>query len=150
MYLVVLFMYFHPIYYLRPPYLSLLLVARTQARNHIAGASSPPSPARFVPFLFYREKTSALSSFVDSRRMLTSTINHCKTIRRKDWCWLVIQEHNGQKKVQYLYRSTPPSTFFCQVPLTWAFVLHPQKHFWDKKLYARACATRHVTFFAFS
>ena len=53
---------FHPIYYLRPSFLSLLVA--TQIRGHIAG-SSPPSPVRFVPCVFYREKTQpCLSSSI--------------------------------------------------------------------------------------
>ena len=53
--------FFHPIYYLRPSILSLLVV--TQIRGHIAG-SSPPLPTTVRALYFYREKISALSSLV--------------------------------------------------------------------------------------
>ena len=45
--------------------LSCPLLVKTQIRGHIAGPSSP-SPLRYVPSIFYREKNSAFSSFVDS------------------------------------------------------------------------------------
>ena len=61
------FFFFHPIYYLRPYSLSLLVV--TQIRGHIAG-SSPPLPTAVRALHFYREKISALSSLVDSRRIM--------------------------------------------------------------------------------
>ena len=47
---------------------SLLVV--TQIRGHIAG-SSPPLPTTVRALHFYREKISALSSLVDSRRIVT-------------------------------------------------------------------------------
>ena len=50
---------------LRPSVLSLLVV--TQMRGHIAG-SFPPLPTAVRALHFYREKISALSSLVDSRR----------------------------------------------------------------------------------
>ena len=59
--------FFHPIYYLRPSILSLLFV--TQIRGHIAG-SSPPLPTTVSALYFYREKISALSSLVDSSRIV--------------------------------------------------------------------------------
>ena len=59
--------FFHPIYYLRPSILSLLVV--TQIRGHIAG-SSPPLPTTVRGLHFCREKISALSSLVDSRRIV--------------------------------------------------------------------------------
>ena len=59
---------FHPIYYLRPSILSLLIVV-TQIRGHIAG-SSPPLPTTVRALHFYREKISALSFVVDSRRIV--------------------------------------------------------------------------------
>ena len=61
-----------------PFFLSLpgiLFIVVTQIRGDIAG-STPPSPLRFVPCIFYREKISALSSLVDSRRIVpTHAIN---------------------------------------------------------------------------
>ena len=59
--------FFHPIYYLRPSILSLLVV--TQIRGHIAG-SSLPLPNTVSALHFYRENISALSSLVDSRRIV--------------------------------------------------------------------------------
>ena len=61
------FFFFHPIYYLRPSILSLLVV--TQIRGHIAG-SSPPLPTTVLALHFYPEKISALSSLVDPRRIV--------------------------------------------------------------------------------
>ena len=57
----------HLIYHLRPSVLSLLVV--TQIRGHIAG-SSPRLPSTVRALHFYREKISALSSLVDSRRVV--------------------------------------------------------------------------------
>ena len=48
-------------------FLSLLVV--TQSRGHIAG-SFPPLPTTVRALHFYREKISALSSLVDSRRIV--------------------------------------------------------------------------------
>ena len=59
--------FFHPIYYLPPSILSLLVV--TQIRGHIAG-SSPFLPTTVRALHFYREKLSALSSLVDSRQIV--------------------------------------------------------------------------------
>ena len=58
---------FHPIYYLRPSFLSLLVA--TQIRGHTAD-SSPPLPTAVRDLRFYRDKISALSSLVDSRRIV--------------------------------------------------------------------------------
>ena len=63
----IFFIFFHPIYYLRPFVLSLL--AATQIRDHIAG-SSPPLLTTVRALHFYREEISALSSLVDSRRIV--------------------------------------------------------------------------------
>ena len=61
--------FFHPIYYLRHSILSLPVV--TQIGGHIAGSSSPlPTINRVRALHFYREKLSALSSLVDSRRIV--------------------------------------------------------------------------------
>ena len=57
----------HPIYYLRPSILFLLVV--NKIRGHIAG-SSAPLPTTVRALHFFREKTSALSSLVDSRRIV--------------------------------------------------------------------------------
>ena len=59
----------HPIYYLRPSILSPSYVVVTQIRGHIAG-SSPPLPTTVGALHFYREKISALSSLVDTRRIV--------------------------------------------------------------------------------
>ena len=48
-------------------FLSLLVV--TQIRDHMAG-SSPPLPTTVRALHFYREKISALSSLVESRRLV--------------------------------------------------------------------------------
>ena len=55
----------HPIRYLRSTFLSLLVV--TQIRGHIRSRLLSPLPTTVRAFHFHREKTSALSSFVDSR-----------------------------------------------------------------------------------
>ena len=62
----VLFFFPYPFYYLRPSVLSLLVV--TQIRGHIAVSSPLPTTVRALHF--YREKISALSSLVDSRRIV--------------------------------------------------------------------------------
>ena len=77
-----LFLFFlNPIYYLRPFVLSLLIVTRpsvlsllivTQIRGHVAG-SSPPVPTTVRALHFYRDKISALSSLVDSRRIMSTS-----------------------------------------------------------------------------
>ena len=58
----------HPIYYLRPSFLFLLVV--TQIRGHIAGPSPPLTTTATAYYgtclAFYREKESTLSSLVDS------------------------------------------------------------------------------------
>ena len=53
------FFFPHPIYDLRPSFLSLLVV--TQIRGHIAG-SFPPLPTTVRALDFYREEILALSS----------------------------------------------------------------------------------------
>ena len=67
-------LFFHPIYYLRPSILSLLVVA--QIRGDIEG-SSPPLPTAVRALHFNREKISALSSLVDSRRIVRTRICAC-------------------------------------------------------------------------
>ena len=61
--------FFFAIPFLSSPFCSLSLLVVTQIRGHIAGFP-PPYPLRFVPCIFYREKISALSSLVDSRRIV--------------------------------------------------------------------------------
>ena len=61
-------LFFHPIYYVRPSFLSLLRVV-TQIRGHIAG-SSPPTPLRPRALHFFPEKILALSSFVNCRQIV--------------------------------------------------------------------------------
>ena len=69
------FSFFHPIYYFvlfgQLP-LTVVLIVVPQIRGHIRTAgSSPRSPLRYVPCIyFYREKDWALSSLVDSRRIV--------------------------------------------------------------------------------
>ena len=62
------FIYFlHPIHY---PCASLVLLPEeTRIRGRMAGPPAP-SPLRHLPFFFYREKNSAFSSLVDSRRIV--------------------------------------------------------------------------------
>ena len=59
---------FHPIYIFSSPFVSFApaIIVVTQIRGHTA-ASPPPCAQRFVPRVFICEKTSALSSLVDSR-----------------------------------------------------------------------------------
>ena len=54
---------------LSSPFFFLSLLVVTQIRGHIAG-SSPPLPTTVRALHFYREKISALSSLVDSRRIV--------------------------------------------------------------------------------
>ena len=65
--LLFFFFFSHLIYYLHPSVLSLLVVI--QIRGHIAG-SSPPLPTTVRALHFYREEISALSSLVDSPRIV--------------------------------------------------------------------------------
>ena len=60
---------FFPSHLLSLPFCSLSLLVATQIRGHIAG-SSPPLPTTVRALHFYREKISAISSLVDSRRIV--------------------------------------------------------------------------------
>ena len=63
-------MIFRPIYYLRPYFsLSLSLIVVIQIRGHIAG-SPHPLPTTVRALHFYHDKISALSSRVDSGRIV--------------------------------------------------------------------------------
>ena len=60
--------FFHPMYYLSSsPYFSSSFPLVTQIRGHLAGTTSPTHT------LFHREKRSAFSSLVDSRRVYEVT-----------------------------------------------------------------------------
>ena len=62
---------FFPSHLLSSPFHSLSLPVVTQIGGHIAGSSSPlPTINRVRALHFYREKLSALSSLVDSRRIV--------------------------------------------------------------------------------
>ena len=94
-----LFFFSHPIYYLRPSILSLLVV--TQIRGHIAG-SSPPLPTTARALHFFREKISALSSLVDSRRMV---LTHARRSRQLIlFCFYFLQK-TYYTNVSYVPRS---------------------------------------------
>ena len=72
MYLVLLFFFSffsHPVYYLRPSILSLLVLVVTQI-GVTSQALLPPLPTMLCALHFYRDKISALSSLVDSRRIV--------------------------------------------------------------------------------
>ena len=77
----IFFLLFHLICYIRPSFsLSLQILVVTQVQGHIAG-SSLPSPLRFLPSLnFYREKSSALSSLVGSRRFVPTHARHSQQL----------------------------------------------------------------------
>ena len=60
---------FFPSHLLSSPFYLLSLLVVTQIRGHIAG-SFPPLPTTVRALHFYREKISALSSLVDSRRIV--------------------------------------------------------------------------------
>ena len=64
-----IFFLFFPSHLLSSPFYSLSLLVATQIRGHIAG-SSPPLPTTVRALHFFREKISALSSLVDSRRIV--------------------------------------------------------------------------------
>ena len=55
---------------LSSPFYSLSLLVVTQIRGHIAGSSPPPPTTTVGALHFYREKISAHSSLVDSRRIV--------------------------------------------------------------------------------
>ena len=69
-------------------YLSLLVV--TQIRGHIAG-SFPPLPTTVRALHFYREKISALSSLVDSRRIV---LTHARRSQQLILLYFCIQIQN--------------------------------------------------------
>ena len=63
-------LFFFPSHLLSSPFYSPSLLVVTQIRGHIAGSSPPlPTTVRALQF-FYREKISALSSLVASRRIV--------------------------------------------------------------------------------
>ena len=64
-----LFFFFLPSHLLSSPFCSLSLLVVTQIRGHIVG-SSPHLPTTVRALHFYREKISAVSSLVDSRRIV--------------------------------------------------------------------------------
>ena len=68
-----------------------LLFSLPPSRNSDPGSHSrvfsPPTPLRFVPCIFYREKISALSSLVDSRRCIV-------VILQKKSCKYMMTRHN--------------------------------------------------------
>ena len=70
--------YFSIPFILSSPFYSLSLLVVTQIRGHIAG-SSPPLPTTGRALHFYREKISALSSLVDSRRIV---LTHARRSRQ--------------------------------------------------------------------
>ena len=61
--------YLFPSLLLSSPFYSFPLLVATQIRGHVAG-SSPPLPTTVRALHSYREKISALSSSVDSRRIV--------------------------------------------------------------------------------
>ena len=63
------FFFFSIPFILSSPFYSLSLLVVTQIRGHTAG-SAPPLPATVRGLHFYHEKISALSSLVDSRRIV--------------------------------------------------------------------------------
>ena len=73
MLLRVCFVFFFPSHLLSTPFYSPSLLVVTQIRGHIAG-SSPPLLTTVRALHFYREKISAISSLVDSRRIVLSTL----------------------------------------------------------------------------
>ena len=65
---------FSPFFFSLPP---IILIVVTQIRGHIAG-SSLPLPITVRALHSYREKISALSSLVDSRRIV---LTHARRFR---------------------------------------------------------------------
>ena len=68
-YLFLFIFIFFPSHLLSSPFYCPSLLVATQIRGHIAG-SSPPLPTTVRALHFFREKISALSSLVDSRRIV--------------------------------------------------------------------------------
>ena len=85
--------FFHPIYYLRPS-VSLSLLVVTQIRGHIAG-SSPPLPTTVRALHFYREKISALSSLVDSRRIVLTHARRSQQLIFLFYLQIESKSHHG-------------------------------------------------------
>ena len=75
--LLLIFVFFHPFYDLRPSF-SLSLLVVTQIRGHIAGPS-PPVPTKVCALYFYCQKISDPFSLIDSRRIL---LTHAPINRR--------------------------------------------------------------------
>ena len=72
--------FFHPIYDLRPSILSPSYNSRTSDPVSHGRLFSPPTyPLRFVPCIFFSREDSALSSLVDSRRIIALT-HHARTL----------------------------------------------------------------------
>ena len=68
---------FFPPHLLSSPFYSLSLLVVTQIRGHISG-SAPPLPTTVRALHFCRENIPAISSLVDSRRIvLTHAIIRC-------------------------------------------------------------------------
>ena len=84
-----LFTFLHPIYYICPSFSPSLLVV-TQIRGHTAG-SCPPLPTRVRALHSYLENISALSSLVDSRRIV---LTHAIIGALDSWCTF-LRERNS-------------------------------------------------------
>ena len=77
--MVLLILLFFPSHLLSWPFYSLSLLVVAQIRGHMAG-SSPPIATTVRALHFYREKISALSSLVDSHRIV---LTHTYTRKRR-------------------------------------------------------------------
>ena len=74
-------------------FLSILLVA--QIRGHICSIPSPLLPTTARTFHFYREKTSALSSLVHSRRIVLTPRQALSAVRTAAQAHFLIKHLNG-------------------------------------------------------
>ena len=90
------FFFIHPMHYIRPSF-SLSLLVVTQTRGRIDGRLFSPLPTTARALHFYRDKTSILSSLVDSRRIAPTYA------RRSQWLMLFII---AVRCIKYLFFQT--------------------------------------------
>ena len=113
---------FHPMYLvLYSPFFSrsLLLTVVTQIRGHKAGSSPPSHYGSRLPF--YREKSSVLSSLVDSRQIrLTHAIIYHNRLYTPPVAYLV-------SYIRKRLNSTPPRLFYRR-SMGLSRVVHASQH----------------------
>ena len=91
---IYIYIFCYPVYYLRPSNCPLTpTVVVTQIRGHIAGSSPLPTTVRALHF--YREKISALSSLVDSRRIVLAHARRSQQLTLFTFFKINSKSHHG-------------------------------------------------------